>query len=101
MLLDGLVALMEELPARSVRLVVFNLEQRRELLRKDGFTLQAFAEVCSSPGCSPACGRGLHGLFENPGGTVDFIKSLLNQEMRASQPSKAVSFPRAQIDLQE
>ncbi len=32
MLLDGIVALMEELPAHSVRLVVFNLEQRRELL---------------------------------------------------------------------
>ena len=91
MLLDGIVALMEELPARSVRLVVFNLEQRRELLRKDAFTLEALPEVVRVlDAVQPAAVD--YSAVQNPGGTVDFIENLLNQEMHASEPSEALVF---------
>jgi hypothetical protein len=91
MLLDGMVALMEELPARSVRLVVFNLEQRRELLRKDGFTLEALPEVMRVlNSLQPAAVD--YSAAQKPGGAVDFVENLLNQEMHAPQPSEAVVF---------
>jgi hypothetical protein len=91
MLLDGMVALMEELPARSVRLVVFNLEQRRELLRKDGFTLEELPEVARIlDALQPAAVD--YSAVQNPGGTVHFVENLLNQEMHASEPSEAVIF---------
>ncbi len=91
MLLDGIVALMEELPAHSVRLVVFNLEQRRELLRKDGFTLEALPEVARVlDAVQPAAVD--YRAVQNPGGTVDLIENLLNQEMHVSDPSEAVIF---------
>jgi hypothetical protein len=91
MLLDGLVALMEELPAHSVRLVVFNLEQRRELLRQDGFTVESLPEVSRVlDAVQPAAVD--YRAVQNPGGTVDFIENLLNQEMHAAEPSEAVAF---------
>jgi len=89
MLLDGLVALMKELPAGSVRLVVFNLEQRRELLRKDDFTLQALPEVMQLlDAVQPAAVD--FSAIQNPGGTKDFLERLLSREMRSSEPSEAV-----------
>src|ERR1017187_894846 len=48
MLLGALSALLERVPASSVRLVVFNLEQQKELLRRDGFTLQSIDEVAGT-----------------------------------------------------
>ncbi len=91
MLLDGVVAVMEELPARSVRLVVCNLEQRRELLRKDGFTLEALPEVARVlDAVQPAAVD--YNAVQNPGGAADFVEDLLNQEMHASAPSEAVVF---------
>ncbi len=91
MLLDGLVALMEELPARSVRLVVFNLEQRKELLLKDGFTLEALPEVAPVLDAVQPAAVDYHAV-QNPGGAVDLIENRLNQEMHASDPSEAVIF---------
>lgn len=89
MLMDGLVALMEELPAGSVRLVVFNLEQQRELLRKDGFTLRALPEVMQVlDALQPAAVD--YSTLQKPGG--NFIENLLNREMRASASSEAVVF---------
>ncbi len=91
MLLDGVVALMEELPARSVRLVVFNLEQRKELLRKNGFTLEALPEVARVlDAVQPAAVD--YRAVQNRDGTVDFLENLLNQEMHVSEPSQAVVF---------
>jgi hypothetical protein len=91
MLLDGIVALMEELPAHSVRLVVLNLEQQRELLRRDGFTLEALPEVARVLDAVQPAAVG-YSAVQNPGGAADFIENLLNQEMHASKPSEAVVF---------
>jgi hypothetical protein len=89
MLLDGLVAFTEELPARSVRLVVFNLEQRKELFRQDNFTVASLPQVAKVLDAVQSSVVDYHAL-QNPHGTVDFIESLLNQEMRAAEPSEGV-----------
>ena len=91
MLLDGIVALMQELPARSVRLVVFNLEQRREMLRKEGFTLEALPEVAKVLDAVQPAAVG-YSAVQNPGGAAGFIENLLNQEVHESEPSEAVVF---------
>jgi hypothetical protein len=89
MLLDGLVALMEELPSGSVRLVAFNLEQQRELFRKDGFTLEALPEVMRVlDALQPAAVD--YSSVRNPDGTGDFLENLLSREMHVAQPSDAV-----------
>ena len=51
-LASSLSALLERVPARSVRVVVFNLDQQRELLRRDPFAdgdvdhvIEALSEV--------------------------------------------------------
>jgi hypothetical protein len=45
LLIDGLLSLIEELPARSVRLVMFDLTQQKEVFRREGFTTDALPEV--------------------------------------------------------
>jgi hypothetical protein len=89
LLLDALLALMEQMPARSVRLVVFSLDQQKEILRNDHFTLDALPEVARSldePGAVD------YRALQNTAGAVDFIESLVNREMHASEPSGAVVF---------
>jgi hypothetical protein len=91
MLLDGTVALMDEMPARSVRLVVFDLEQQKVMLRKDGFTLAALPEVAQALNAvQPATVD--YRTLENPHSTADFIEKLVNTEIHAAEPSDAVVF---------
>lgn len=108
MLLDGTIALMEELPVHSVRLVLFNLEQRRQLFCKDTFTLDALPEVAKAlDAVQPAAVD--YGAAQNTGGTANFIEKLVSQEIHASDPSNAVIFlgpksiyrskPSSKIDL--
>jgi hypothetical protein len=47
-LLGALSALLEQLPTRHVRLALFNLDQQKELLRQDGFTLDGIDRVAQS-----------------------------------------------------
>ncbi len=48
MLVDSLGSLLQQLPARSVRLVVFNLHQQAVLLRKDDLTAGGLDEVAEN-----------------------------------------------------
>ncbi len=89
MLLDGVVALIKELPARSVRLVVFNLEEGKELLRQDQFTLESLPQVVQILDSVQSAVVSYRTL-QNPHGTEDFIESLFKQEMQAAEPSEAV-----------
>jgi hypothetical protein len=91
MFLDAMVALMEEMPARPVRLVVFNLEQQRELSRKDGFTLDDLPEVSRElDAIRPSAVD--YSVLRSPAGPVDRIRNLVNQELHAPEPSDAVIF---------
>ena len=47
-MLSSLSSLLETLPAQSVRLVVFNLDQQKELFREDTLTPRAFDRASES-----------------------------------------------------
>jgi hypothetical protein len=90
-LLSSLSSLLERVPARSVRLVVFNLDQHKELYRKDGFTLDSLDQVSASIN-SMELGLVDVETLQNRQGHVDLIAAMVNQEIRAAEPSDVVVF---------
>ena len=91
LLLDALAALVEELPARSVKLVVFHMAQQKEVFRREGFTVDAMPEVAQALNeLQPSLVD--YSVLQNPGGAQDLIQSLVNAEIRATEPSDAVIF---------
>lgn len=91
MFIGSLSSLLRFIPALSTRLVVFNLEQSKELYRSDGFEPAALNEV-------------LEKLQAIGGGTVDyaalqksplaseFLAGLIDREMRDSDHTDLVVF---------
>ncbi len=89
LLVGSLSALMERLPTRSVRMVAFNLEQQREIYRRDEFTLDSIQQVLHALNGLELDLVDYHTLL-NRRGHMDLLAGLLNQEMHAAQPSDAV-----------
>ena len=91
MLLGTLGALLGRLPARSVRLVAFNLDQQKELYRRDGFTLDRLPEVARA---LEAVQLGMidYRTLQNRGGHLSLLADLVNGEMAAAQPADVVLF---------
>jgi hypothetical protein len=90
-LLGSLASLLESVPARSVRLVIFNLDQQRELYRENAFTPEMF----------PRAAQSMDGLqlqlvqykvLKNRRGHIDLLAELMNRELTAHEPSDAVIF---------
>jgi hypothetical protein len=90
-LLGLLSSLLERVPTRSVRLVLFNLEQQKTLLRQDAFAPDALGRVAQSLN-GVELGRVDYHVLQNPHGHVDFLAGLINQELRAETPSDVVVF---------
>jgi hypothetical protein len=91
LLMDALTALIDELPARSVRLVLFDLTQQKEVFRRDDFTSEALPEVTKAMGSvqyEPVNVRAL----QDPAGGVALIENLANLEIHSPEPSDAVVF---------
>ena len=90
-LLGSLASLLESVPARTVRLVIFNLDQQKELFRRDGFTPDDFDEAAQSL-------RGLqlqlvnYNVLTNARGHVHLLADLINEQMNSTGPSDAVIF---------
>ena len=87
----SLAALLEQLPARSVRLVVFNLEQQKELYRNDGFTVRELEQLT----------RVLDGLqlamvdyrvLQQPQGQAQMLRALMQREAHEASRSDAMIF---------
>jgi hypothetical protein len=87
----SLAALLEQLPARSVRLVVFNLEQQRELYRNEEFTTRDLEQVT----------RVLDGLqlamvdyrvLQQPQGQAELLRALMHREVQEASRADAVIF---------
>jgi hypothetical protein len=91
LLMGTLSSLMERLPTRSVRLVVFNLDQQRELFRRDDFAAPAFAEAAHS---LDGLELGLvdYHVLQNRRGHIEMLADLVRQEVDAPQPSDVVLF---------
>ncbi|HEY1218535.1 MAG: hypothetical protein ABSE42_07970 [Bryobacteraceae bacterium] len=91
MLLGGLDALLDQVPARAVRLVAFNLDQQKELMARDGFTAAGLDELEVA----------LHNqqlavvdyrVLQNRNGPMEMLANLVNREMRMEKPADAVVF---------
>jgi hypothetical protein len=88
-LLGLLSSLLERVPARSVRLVIFNLDRQKILLRQDAFAPNALDRVAQSLN-GLELGRVDYHVLQNPQGHVDLLAGLMNQEMHAETPSDVV-----------
>jgi hypothetical protein len=90
-LLSSVSSVVERVPTTSVRLVAFNLDQQKELYRKDGFGLSDL------PAVADALTRIELGLvdakvLQNRHGHVETIAGLINGELTSDSPSDAVVF---------
>jgi hypothetical protein len=98
-LVSSLSSLLEHVPTTSVRLVVFNLDQQKELYRRDNFTLRSLNQVFSSVN-DMELGLVDVQVLSNRRGHLDLITDMVNQELRSQPPSDAVVFlgPMARFD---
>ena len=91
LLIGSLSALMERLPARFVRLVVFNLDQQREVYRRESFTTNAIGDADQA-----VSGLQLnlidYQVLQHPNGFRDLLSDLVDGELRSPDPSDAVIF---------
>ena len=88
-LLGLLSSLLERVPARSVRLVIFNLDQQKILLRQDVFAPNALDRVAQSLN-GLELGRVDYHVLQNPHGHLDLLAGLINQELHSETPSDVV-----------
>lgn len=89
MLLGGLSALLERVPTRSVRLVVFNLDQQKEFYRSADFQLADLDRVGQVIN-QVELGRVDYHVLQKPRGHLDLLAGLMNAEVRESEPSDVV-----------
>jgi len=88
-LLSAVDSLLERVPTRNVRLVVFNLEQQRELYRNANFRLSNMLEVVDAMNAIEL-GTVDYTVLQNRKGHVDLVADLVNQEMQSPDPSDVV-----------
>lgn len=91
MLLASLASLLDSLPARSVRLVVFNLDQQRELFRQDELKPEAFPKIAQAISDLQLQLIDYH-LLANQHGPADVMATLIKEETEAKPPADAVIF---------
>lgn len=91
MLLGTLSSLLERIPTRSLRLVVFNLDKQKEILRRDDFTPESMDQAMQSLN-ELELGSVDYNVLKNRRGHVDLLADLMNQELEAEEPSDQVVF---------
>ena len=90
-LMSTVSSLLERVPSRSVRLVLFNLDQQKELYRNENFLLQDMAQV-SRAMTNIELGLVDFQVLQNKRGHVDLLTDLLNREIQVQPPSDVVLF---------
>jgi hypothetical protein len=88
-LISAVTSLLERLPARSVRLVVFNLEQQRELYRNIDFNLYNMPDVAAAMNAIDLTTVD-YKVLQNRRGHVDLLADMVNRELQADPPSDLV-----------
>jgi hypothetical protein len=90
-LLSILGSLLERMPEVSVRLVVFNLDQQRELIREDRFNLDDMNRVAHAADGVERWAVDYH-VLQKPSGAWDLLSDLIGKEIRDPVKSEAVIF---------
>jgi len=88
---DVLTALVERIPVTSVRVVVFSLEQQKEVFHADSFRPADVRKIAAAIQNTPQTTVDLS-VLKNPLGYVDFLASLIRRETDAAEPADAVIF---------
>src|SRR5258706_5099920 len=91
MLLGTLSSLLERVPTRSLRLVVFNLDQQRGNFRQDVFTAESLGQVTQCLNELELASED-YKVLKNRRGHGDLLADLMNQELEAEPPSDEVVF---------
>jgi hypothetical protein len=91
MLLGTLSSLLDRLPVRSVRLVVFNLDLQKELYRQENFVPQSLDQVAQSIN-AVELGTVDYQVLRNRGGHLDLLADLIHGELTTQTPSDVVLF---------
>jgi hypothetical protein len=91
LLISSLASLLEAVPARSVRVVVFNLDQQKELFRQDDLTPDSFDRVAQST-TDLQLQIVDYRVLENRRGHISLLADLINHELAAEQPPDKVIF---------
>jgi hypothetical protein len=89
MLLGSLSSLVELLPAESVRLTVFNLDQQKDLLEADRITPDTFDRIAQAMN-GLELGLVDYRVLRNRRGHMDVLADLINRELSSKQPADAV-----------
>jgi hypothetical protein len=97
-LADSISSLLRELPAQSVRLVAFNLEQRVIVFRKDEFETKQIGELATALD-HLELGAVDYRILQRPGKPIELLTSLVQAELQAPAPPDAliVMGPRTRI----
>ncbi|MGA2114679.1 MAG: hypothetical protein ABSH56_08020 [Bryobacteraceae bacterium] len=91
MFIGSLSALLRFFPAQSTRLVVFNLEQRKELFRSDGFQPAALKDAAEAIQTIQA-GTVDYANLQRPASVSEFLAGLIDREIRDGNASDLVVF---------
>ncbi|HTP32242.1 MAG TPA: hypothetical protein VMJ75_08720 [Candidatus Acidoferrales bacterium] len=96
-LTESVSSLMRQWPARSVRLIAFNLAQRSVLLRKDRFDLNQIDELTSRLE-QLELGTVNYSVLKGHESPIALLNELLQQELQDPQPAGAILLlgPKAQ-----
>jgi hypothetical protein len=90
-LLGALTSLIEHLPATSIRLVVFSLEQQREVFRAENFSPSDVGKVANAIRTLDEATVDVH-VLQKPEGHIDFLAGLIGQEIHAAKPADTIVF---------
>jgi len=90
-LVSILGSMLEHLPGVSVRLVVFNQDQQREIFRQEGFTAGQMSQVAHAADGIEQWKVDSHVLL-NPAGGWNLLSDLEDKEIHAAIPSDTVVF---------
>jgi hypothetical protein len=91
LLLGTLSSLLDRVPTSSIRVVVFNLDQQRELFRRDHFGSDGFVAVARALN-ELELGLVDYHVLQNHRGDANLLAALVRQEVNAPEPSDVVLF---------
>jgi hypothetical protein len=98
-LLESIYSLLRQMPYKSVRLVAFNLDQQREIYRRDAFDGAAFVPLSHALRDIETASVSVQALKSR--NSPQFLSALVNQELASPDPSDAIIFigPNSRTDF--
>ena len=90
-LLDSLASLLRQFPSKSVRLIAFNLDQQKEIYRREDFDRRGFRELARALQ-ELELGSISYTTLQRQQGWSSLLAKLTNEELTAAQASDLVIF---------